>query len=428
MTETSSNIGSVAEIRLWASQLTSESREINWIANWYVWPDAAARIYRELKSMSGGVIGLIGLQGVRKSSALLAITLAELVMENEAQRKTSNRKKANSTLHEHSTVLFKWRRQADLFRSLLIGTHEISWEFRRRYCSKLLEMLEPRLPLWNATEFKNQPERLNTDWAEKMLGKTSAKNLRQITWYEMLRDMRTILIDTPDYSKTDRRLAAKDLDEIYWLWNYLALSSDKKPNLIITIQKEMFGRHYFFDKMTKIELQPLRPEQMLEAYKLRFKVTQPFTEDALLLLAKMSRGIFRRFLRYIILTLDKWKALEEPQRPIDTEIVKKAVTAERMAEDMEPEMQELFPKQNDLRLQAVRMLIHLGESGPMEQRQLAEQLEIKPYTLSRILAKLELYRYIRRKRSGNDKIVSLNGTFEKESSNSPGKAIEANAC
>jgi hypothetical protein len=41
---------------------------------------------------------------------------------------------------------------------------------------------------------------------------------------------------------------------------------------------------------------------MLEAYLKRFKTPEPFTEDAILLLARMSRGIFRRFLRYLILS------------------------------------------------------------------------------------------------------------------------------
>jgi len=63
--------------------------------------------------------------------------------------------------------------------------------------------------------------------------------------------------------------------------------------------------------MQKIELRPLRPELMVEAYKRRFKNIDPFTEDALLTLARMSRGIFRLFLRYIMLTLDLW---EEKQR------------------------------------------------------------------------------------------------------------------
>jgi len=428
LTETASIYFTAVEVRSWADKLTSESHGEYWTTQWYVWPDPVRRLARELNFMRGGVIVLIGLQGVGKSSALKAICTDLTIKNMEAQRKASEGKRVDSHFQQiHDILLFKWRRQSELFESLLLGTHEVSYEFLRRYCTRLLELLRPQFPRLDL-ELEGRPERLNTDWAEKKLGKAAAKNLRKSVWLKMLADVGTILIDTPDYSKTDRRLAAKDLDEIYWLWNYLAYSPDKKPNLIITIQKEMFGRHYFFDKMTKIELQPLRPEQMLEAYKLRFKVTRPFTEDALLLLAKMSRGIFRRFLRYIALTLDKWLDQGRWQRPIDTEIVKKAITAERMAEDMEPEMQELFPKQNDLRLQAVRTLIHLDESGPLEQSQLAEQLDIKLYTMSRILAKLELHRYIKRKRSGNDKIVSLSSTFEKESSNSPSKAIKTNAC
>lgn len=172
----------------------------------------------------------------------------------------------------------------------------------------------------------------------------------------------------------------------------------------------MFQRHYFFDKMQKIELQPLRPEQMLEAYKHRFKDTHPFTEDALLTLARMSRGIFRRFLRYITQTIYAWVGSPGPRKPIDTELVKKTITTERLAEDMEKELLDLFPKQSDLRFQAVQILMHLEESGPLPQSELAEQLDLPPYAMTRLLTKLESNHYVIRKRSGNDKIVSLRDT------------------
>jgi hypothetical protein len=46
-------------------------------------------------------------------------------------------------------------------------------------------------------------------------------------------------------------------------------------------------RHFFFDKMEKVELEPLKPEQMVEAYRKRFKkAIEPFTEDALFTLAR----------------------------------------------------------------------------------------------------------------------------------------------
>jgi hypothetical protein len=62
----------------------------------------------------------------------------------------------------------------------------------------------------------------------------------------MLGQNETILIDTPDYSKTDRRLMAKDLDGIYWLWNTLASSATSAitPNIVLAIQKEMFRDHF----------------------------------------------------------------------------------------------------------------------------------------------------------------------------------------
>ena len=66
------------------------------------------------------------------------------------------------------------------------------------------------------------------------------RRLRESVWLRMLRRNDTILIDTPDYSKTDRRLMAKDLEEIYWLWNTLASSPSIPPNIVLAIQKEMF--------------------------------------------------------------------------------------------------------------------------------------------------------------------------------------------
>ena len=270
--------------------------------------------------------------------------------------------------------------------------------------------VKARFPLLIPEELEKNPERLNPDWAAARLGRSSIRTLQQNVWMSILRSKKVILIDTPDYSKTDRRLMAKDLEEIYWLWNSLSqatyLEDETKPNIVIAIQKEMFRDHFFFvDKMEKVELESLKPEQMVEAYRRRFKAIEPFTEDALLSLARMSRGIFRRFLRYITLTLQQWETSRNGR--MDTAIVKEAVTIERLAEDMELELTELFPKQSDLRLQAVRVLMHLQESGPKKQGELAEEFGLEEYAMSRLLAKLELHRYIVRRREGTDKIVTL---------------------
>jgi len=159
--------------------------------------------------------------------------------------------------------------------------------------------------------------------------------------------------------------------------------------------------------MHKIELEPLEPARMLEAFVKRFNDTCPFTEDSLMTLARMSRGIFRRFQRYIMLTIRTWQTGSPGQGGIDVATVKEAVTFDRLAEDMELELSEVYPKHADLRLQAVRALIRLEESGPITQDRLAEQLGVERYAMSRLLSKLELHRYIARERVGSEKVVRL---------------------
>jgi DNA-binding MarR family transcriptional regulator len=246
------------------------------------------------------------------------------------------------------------------------------------------------------------------------LGKARVESTRKDVWRDMLNEKHSIFIDMPDYSKTDRRMMAKDLEEIYWLWQSLnrfrhrSADSAPTPNIVIAIQKEMFGGHFFFDKMQKIELHPLQPETMVEAYRRRFKSIDPFTTDALLTLARMSRGIFRRFLRYIMLTLELWEEKRRVGRiHIETETVKEAVTMAQLAEDMEVELADLFPKHSDLRWLTVRLLLLLQERGERKQSELADSLEVEAYALSRLLRKLEASHYITRRRERNDKIVNL---------------------
>jgi hypothetical protein len=372
-----------------------------------VWPDAVREIIHKLETMSGGIIGLVGLQGVGKSSALLAILSGRMLLQNQEYRRT-HASNACPDLGQ-DIIRFKWRRQSELLPSLLNNTHEASSDFHSEYSIALMMVVKANYPFLIDKELEKNPERLNPNWAVKMLGRSAIRELQQTSWLNMLLRKKVILIDAPDYSKTDRRLMAKDLDEIYWLWDLLCKASPSaggaKPSIVVAVQKEMFRDHFFFDKMVKVELEPLKPEQIVEAYQKRFKTYEPFTEDALLNLARMSRGIFRRFLRYITLAL-QYSELHG-KKIIGTETVKAAVTLERLAEDMELELVELFPKQSDLRLHAVRLLMRLEDSGPKKQRELGEELGVEDYAMSRLLAKLELHRYILRRREGTDKIVRL---------------------
>ena len=77
-----SNTVPTSEIYSWASQLASESRKLDWVFYWYVWPDAVREIIHKLETTSGGIFGLVGFQGVGKSSALLAILSGRMLLQH----------------------------------------------------------------------------------------------------------------------------------------------------------------------------------------------------------------------------------------------------------------------------------------------------------------------------------------------------------
>ena len=252
-----------------------------------------------------------------------------------------------------------------------------------------------------------QAARFEVVWAEAKLGKKATEVIRQEAWQATIAGKEVIFIDTPDYSKTDKRRMDRDLEDIYWFWNDL-VSDGRLANIVVAIQGEMFSGHYFLDKMQRFDIKPLAPERMVEAYRrMFFDTTHPFTEDALFKLARMSQGIFRRFLRYVLLTLDFW---ERPGHPyeIDEGTVEKAIPLDRLAEDMESDFQGLFPKHSELRFLAVRVRMYLREHGPQKQSKLAEELGVERFAMSRLLTKLESAKRITRKReSGTDKMVHV---------------------
>ena len=105
--------------------------------------------------------------------------------------------------------------------------------------------------------------------------------------------------------------------------------------------------------------------------------------------------------------MDSWESLPEPKDSIDLALVQRTITTDQLVEDMEAQLGPVFPKRSDLRLQAVKLLVFLEESGPRKQTELVEELGMEDYAMSRLLAKLELHRYIVRRREGTDKLVSL---------------------
>jgi DNA-binding MarR family transcriptional regulator len=238
-----------------------------------------------------------------------------------------------------------------------------------------------------------------------------------MAWFDVIEMRRVILIDTPDYSKTDKRRMDRDLTDISRFWNHLATNRGG-PSIVVAIQQEMFHDHFFLGKMRKVELVPLSADQMLRAYRLRFDTLEPFAEEALLTLTYMSRGIFRRFKNYISLTLDLWIS-EGRSGEIDPATVRRAISIERITEDMELELKPLFPKHSELSIMAVRVILNLEENGPQNQSYLATKFEMEAFEMSRLLNKLESVGYVRRHRDGTDKIVEAINPVERRTAGYP---------
>jgi ATPase subunit of ABC transporter with duplicated ATPase domains len=93
-----------------------------------VWPDAVNEIIRKLETMNGGIIGLVGPQGVGKSSALLAILSKKVLLQIEEYDK-KHKSGVDANLGK-DILRSKWRRKSELMASLLNGTHELSKTFR----------------------------------------------------------------------------------------------------------------------------------------------------------------------------------------------------------------------------------------------------------------------------------------------------------
>jgi len=354
------------------------------------------QLHNTISSKTTRTLALTGAQGVGKTAALVRLH-HDLSPSNI-----------------HNSLLMNWGDKNEQTQAILNSDNE----FFMFDGSKLLNYMYRDLLF---TEFKNthfapiklpkgkllpdSPRDLDIQWAEKTLGKARCRALREEAWFKYLSLYKIILIDLPDYARTDRRLLTRHLNQIYKLWIKLG-NLGNPPTLVIAIQKDFIGGHSFFGKMDKIELHPFSTDQLVTSYRANFQSTFPFTETALRSVASRSRGNYRRFKRYVALAIESYPQ-NATLNPISDEHVRRVISTDRVAEDLDVELERLFPKNPDSRQQAVRIMLHLSDSGPIAQGKLGKALGIAEHTLSRLLSDLELHRYITRQACGLRKIVSL---------------------
>jgi len=246
---------------------------------------------------------------------------------------------------------------------------------------------------------------------ERRLGSGKVQQIRNERFRGMFRTADVLLIDLPDYDRSNITQMRKDLTSIQECWESVFIDhydhERQKTSLVVFFQKELFRGHFLMGKLDMYELKPLTPEQLLECYRMNFGSSVPFTDEAIILIGKMSRGIFRRFKKYVRVCLDQYPTGSH-NITITAENVRDRIGLNQLAADMELELATIFPKEKECRLASVIVLRRLSEEGTLTQSQITEQVfdgaEMKA---SRVLNRLEAWNYIKRQRKGKVKVVSL---------------------
>jgi len=409
------------ELLDWSSELTAEaghSEEWYYSENYY-WTPQARRVLAKLESTKRALIGVVGVQGVGKTATMRMIwrTLVKgrfdydhviAVKVPESGGLTTALKTAlNPPDSDYS-------RLEDMLGHLMAERLFHDSILQRRVRSRDRELAE-KVENTSATFDDLDVLKLRTLIPQRVVRELEMEALRRLLEYQ-----KVIMIDMPDYPRHDRRLIARDLDDIAGLWNRLMVSAQaKETSLIVFIQKETFSAadHFFYGKCDIIPLMPLTLKQLLDAYITKWRSYAPFTEEALQYIARMSRGVFRRFKRYIALTLEM-----SSQPPLDLELVKKAVTDEEVMRDMDKELDGIFRKreQKEKAVELIKVLSkpHIqaeeakaagakslkefissdADSVPdgIPQQQLAWDLGLSEMALSRLVRELEQHGYVKR--------------------------------
>lgn len=374
----------VLEIYSWTSNLTMESKFS--VSKYYV-TKPAKRLRLKLNYTMRNLIGLIGLQGTGKTTMLLAlknllrkmgkpsiyIKWTDDWIEKEIDKLGPKDETYSAYLHAKLGHLFR--------------NYE---KIGRRYPRlKRIPTLRDILKAGN--------HEFGVTSAEALLSGVHLKEVKKETVYAKLAyNMKFILIDMADYAKSDRRMMNHDLDDIQELWQKLQVETDSDVSFIIAIQKELFKGHFFFGKLDVVNIGLLKPKELVEAYKMRWEKSYPFTEDALLQIAKMSRGVFRRFLKYMKLCLEH----NLLKAPVTIDHVKEAISLEQQVMDMDLELTDVFSNR-ERKMEVVKLLNLLRDKGMLNQKEIAEELDVTMMSVSRIVRKLEAYGYVKRKRGSH---------------------------
>jgi hypothetical protein len=358
----------------WSQKMRGESK--NWMQEYY-WTkpmDILCRI--KLPHQEFGLLAITGLQGTGKTTGLRMMYTC--MIEDDKP-----------------SAFIKWTRN-------WIEDFKIDDADFRDFYEEVLKKDFDVLMDVRGRAYIGKPEDLTVDYMEGKVGKGRCKDLKRNAVMEYLRSMKFVFIDLPDYTKTDIRFMATDFDEIQELWHRLLQRPDipGDTTIVMTIQKELCqGRHFFLGKFDITELPLLTPQELMQIYKWKFnKSTAPFTEETLEILAKLARGVFRRFQRYCGLTIQAFMA-DEKEPPITADYAEKAINDDVIFADMELELYERFPAESQRKLAIeILSLLMKKKDVTMRQKEIAESLNKNEMAVSRVMDGLVYGKYVMRER------------------------------
>ena|SRR5487761_47488 len=423
----------------WASQNTAETRQHSKQGDGqtssykYFWPSPASFLLNSLKLSRGQLIALVGLSGVGKSSAQREIARSlDVFLASNTPNEDSSAKAAPIP----RAIYFKWPGKFVANISAIGDSLELS-EIINRQEEYLLQIIkkansdpeyDERLydvvsslkgKTLDSLKAKLQKAGYSEEaFIKKFVSKREQKEIERELVISTLSNCHSVLIDMRDYGMDDKHAMAGDLSEIQKLWqtildrisaNNVGISRRAKndlsvsdgdslarnegeelevPNFVFVLQKELamsdegMVTHFFLGKATVIEIAPFSPKELVDYYKSEFGGIYPFKDESnLALLARVSRGIFRRFLRYIKLSLEAYiqnskestvkqdNVADSPTTTIsiDSDLITKTLDSEEIYADWRMDLGRIFsrnPRQAKAASEIVRVLMEAKSPMP----------------------------------------------------------------
>lgn len=372
----------------WASELTSELT-VNRLD--FYWTPQMKGLLRRLQTLENQFVAVIGLQGVGKTA-----------------------------FHDHLNMELSKDDPSSVY-ALKWGNFDLVKYAEQYLAEEIQQVLEQEYKTMNpdkhipymVTGFSSGNPCFCINELRKALGKKAESTIKEVILCNMA-ESKAVLIDLPDYSKNNQGQLYADLKEIQQMWeNFRLVDAEWKTNLVFFVQKELYKDHFFFGKPILFELEPLQPQQLVEFFKQKFGNYGPFEETAFTRIAMLSRGIWRRFKKYIDISLQNWYGLDNPNRPITVQDIDQWIGLDQLMRDMNLELQDLFPRAKEKQRAAVIMLRFLQEHKTAKQSEVTSEIfgsgSAAEMACSRLLDKLEAYGYVERKLEGRDKTVKLKG-------------------